>query len=65
MAKHPNLILLDEPTNYLETDMKDRLISALESYEGTLILITHDQSFLEKLKLHKELQLPQGKIKIK
>lgn len=64
MAKHPNLILLDEPTDYLELDMKERLISAISDFEGTLLLITHDQSFLKKLKLHKELQLPQGKVKI-
>lgn len=64
MAKHPNLLLLDEPTDYLEPEIKDRLLSAISDYEDTLVLITHDQSFLQQLKLHKQLLLPQGEIDI-
>lgn len=64
MAKHPNLLLLDEPTDYLEPEIKDRLLSAIGGYNGTLILIAHDQSFLSQLRLHKQLLLPRGEIEI-
>ncbi len=44
-----NLLILDEPTNHLDLKTKDILKDALKSFEGTIILISHDRDFLEGL----------------
>ena len=44
-----NLLILDEPTNHLDMKTKDILKSALQDYDGTLILVSHDRDFLEGL----------------
>jgi ATPase subunit of ABC transporter with duplicated ATPase domains len=45
----PNLLVLDEPTNHLDLATKRALVKALRAYEGTIVFVSHDRSFLRAL----------------
>lgn len=47
VLKKPNLLLLDEPTNHLDLEMRHALNVALQSYQGSLLVISHDRHLLE------------------
>ena len=49
LAKPSNLLILDEPTNDLDIDTLDLLEEMLADYDGTLLLVSHDRDFLDRL----------------
>lgn len=49
IEQRPNVLILDEPTNHLDLNMREILEKALVDFDGTLILVSHDRYFLEKI----------------
>ena len=49
LLKHPNFILLDEPTNHLDIESIQWLESYLSTYEGAVVLVSHDRTFLDNI----------------
>ena len=59
-ARGVNLLILDEPTNHLDLPAIEQLEGALESYDGTLLLVTHDRRMLEAVRTNRQLELADG-----
>ncbi|MGW2474157.1 ribosomal protection-like ABC-F family protein [Streptomyces sp. NPDC001665] len=49
LLKRPDVLLLDEPTNNLDLDARHRLYDTLESWNGTLLLVSHDRALLDRM----------------
>jgi ATPase subunit of ABC transporter with duplicated ATPase domains len=48
----PNFLILDEPTNHLDLETKEMLVAALANFEGTMLFVSHDRTFLRGLSNH-------------
>ncbi|WP_405652941.1 ABC-F family ATP-binding cassette domain-containing protein [Streptomyces sp. RK9] len=57
-----NLLVLDEPTNHLDLPAIEQLESALDSYTGTLLLVTHDRRMLDAVSVTRRLEVSAGKV---
>lgn len=62
MLKRANLLLLDEPTNHLDPETQELIGENFKDYEGSIILVSHNPSFVEAIGIDRMLILPQGKI---
>lgn len=56
-SKSPDIIILDEPTNNLDIQNVEILTSAINEYLGTLIVVSHDEMFLEQVNIEREIEL--------
>ena len=63
LLRAPNLLLLDEPTNHLDLDSREALEQALIDYPGTIVVISHDRWFIDKV-CNKIASIENGKIDI-
>ncbi|WP_327361112.1 ABC-F family ATP-binding cassette domain-containing protein [Streptomyces sp. NBC_01296] len=57
-----NLLVLDEPTNHLDLPAIEQLEAALDAYEGTLLLVTHDRRMLDAVHVTRRLEVADGKV---
>ena len=62
MLREHNVLLLDEPTNHMDIRSKDVLKQALKTFDGTLIVVSHDRDFLDGL-VNKLYEFRDGKVK--
>jgi ATPase subunit of ABC transporter with duplicated ATPase domains len=54
----PQLLILDEPVNHLDLDSIEQIESALSHYQGALLVVSHDQKFLENIRIDNLIALP-------
>ena len=57
-----NLLILDEPTNHLDPETQDIIAEMLKNYKGTILMVSHNTAFVEKVGIERILVLPYGKI---
>jgi ATP-binding cassette subfamily F protein 3 len=62
MLQKANLLLLDEPTNHLDPETQRIIGENFNNYEGTIILVSHNPSFVRSIGIDRMLILPSGKI---
>ncbi|GAA1132544.1 ABC-F family ATP-binding cassette domain-containing protein [Citricoccus alkalitolerans] len=61
-ARGVNLLVLDEPTNHLDLEAIEQLEQALESYEGALLLVTHDRRMLSTVRTDRRWNVDSGRV---
>jgi ATPase subunit of ABC transporter with duplicated ATPase domains len=57
MARGVNCLVLDEPTNHLDLPAIEQLEQALDTFEGTVILVTHDRRFLDSVRVDRRIEV--------
>jgi ATPase subunit of ABC transporter with duplicated ATPase domains len=60
MAQGVNCLVLDEPTNHLDLEAIEQLETALDAFDGTLLLVTHDRAFLDAVHVTTTIDLGAG-----
>ena len=63
LSQNNNFLVLDEPTNHLDIQSREVLLEALKSFEGTILFVSHDRSFLHEL-AEKVYEVDTGEIRI-
>ncbi|MEM9907977.1 MAG: ABC-F family ATP-binding cassette domain-containing protein [Cyanobacteria bacterium P01_D01_bin.44] len=63
LLRPANLLVLDEPTNHLDIPAKEMLETALQSYEGTVLVVSHDRFFISQI-ANKIVELREGELKL-
>ena len=61
MAVRPSFLVLDEPTNHLDIPAREAVEEALEDYEGTILVVSHDRYFLDKV-VNRVVEVRDGKL---
>lgn len=61
LARQSGLLLLDEPTNHLDMASVEALAACLEEYEGTVLFVSHDRTFIDEVATHVFAMLPDGR----
>jgi len=56
-SKSPDIIIFDEPTNNLDIQNVEILTTAINEYQGTLIVVSHDETFLEQINIERTIEL--------
>ncbi|MBA2530039.1 MAG: ABC-F family ATP-binding cassette domain-containing protein [Euzebyales bacterium] len=62
MAQGANCLVLDEPTNHLDLDAQEELEQALIAFDGTLLVVSHDREFCERVGLSRRWELADGRL---
>ncbi len=62
MANGANLLVLDEPTNHLDLEAVEQLEQALDTFDGTVILVTHDRAMLERVRTTRRFKMADGQL---
>ncbi|MCB2175078.1 MAG: ATP-binding cassette domain-containing protein [Actinomycetales bacterium] len=61
-ARGVNLLVLDEPTNHLDLPAIEQLEAAMDAFDGTILLVTHDRRMLETVRLTRRLHVEAGEV---
>ncbi len=61
-AREVTCLVLDEPTNHLDLEAIEQLEDALDDFEGTLILVTHDRRMLERVQVTRRITVDEGRV---
>ncbi len=62
MANGANTLLLDEPTNHLDLEAQEQLEIALQSFDGTLLVVSHDREFLNNIGIDRIVEISDGEL---
>ena len=62
MVGRNNVLLLDEPTNNLDPHSREAVAEALETWKGTIIMVSHDEEFVQRLSPTKVILMPDGQV---